>query len=451
VYALTERLVARSLVLAEDYGSNTRFRLLETIRQYGEERLGATGDVVALRRRHADYYVALASELAPQVFGPDQIAYGNQLFAENENFLAAIAYAIDNGDVDGAFRWFRTMPGPSSQLGRIQRLPTDAMLAMAGAHDHPDYQFGVAMAAVFEGQRGDRPASRRHMEEAREISRRRGVPLDGDIEGMLAASEITHAMAMGAWSEAAAMSERNTDSLRGRARPGQIANALGGTAALHATAGNTEHAAALASEGLALAREVGMPTAIAMNLAALASALADREPTRARMLLRESIDVRARLGYETANELSEGVLASARIRDWPMAFELAARAAPLIAWNNDRPQLAGVLNVVARAVADDDPEAAAVLHGASRRLALASIPAASAAAPAAGSATGAAGPPPGGGLIADLRREATTIIDRRIGADRRRVLRDEGERLDDEQAVAYVLEVVARASAAGAG
>jgi hypothetical protein len=102
-------------------------------------------------------------------------------------------------------------------------------------------------------------------------------------------------------------------------------------------------------------------------------------------------------------------------------------------------------------VADDDPEAAAVLHGASRRLALASIPAASAAAPAAGSATGAAGPPPGGGLIADLRREATTIIDRRIGADRRRVLRDEGERLDDEQAVAYVLEVVARASAAGAG
>jgi predicted ATPase len=55
VWELVAALVARSLVVAEDQGAETRYRLLETIRQYGEERLEEHGETAELRHRHAEY------------------------------------------------------------------------------------------------------------------------------------------------------------------------------------------------------------------------------------------------------------------------------------------------------------------------------------------------------------------------------------------------------------
>ena len=183
-----------------------------------------------------------------------------------------------------------------------------------------------------------------------------------------------------------------------------------------------------------------MPTIIAMNLAALASALADSEPDQARALLHESIELRDRLGYQATQELAQGVLVAARVRDWPAALELATHAIPHLHWIGDRPQLAGVLNVVARAVADDDPEAAAVLQGAARRLALAdlsTVPAPPPSAPAAGAAGGL-------GLVGELRRETAGLLDEALGSERRRQLRAVGEAMDEDQAAAYALDAIAR-------
>jgi predicted ATPase/class 3 adenylate cyclase len=56
VFELLASLVSRSLVVADDQGPDTRYRLLETIRQYGEERLADAGETDLLRRRHAEYY-----------------------------------------------------------------------------------------------------------------------------------------------------------------------------------------------------------------------------------------------------------------------------------------------------------------------------------------------------------------------------------------------------------
>jgi predicted ATPase len=57
VFGLLASLVARSLVVAEENGPQTRYRLLETIRQYGEERLDGVGETERWRARHAGYYV----------------------------------------------------------------------------------------------------------------------------------------------------------------------------------------------------------------------------------------------------------------------------------------------------------------------------------------------------------------------------------------------------------
>ena len=156
----------------------------------------------------------------------------------------------------------------------------------------------------------------------------------------------------------------------GAGRIANLAFTLAGAAVMYATAGDADKAIPLATEGLGIARQVGMPTIISMNLAALASALAEREPRQARALLRESIELRDRLGYEGGQEFTQGVLVAARLRDWDAALELARRAIPHLHWVSDRPQLAGVLNVVARALVDTDPEASGVIQGSSRRIAL---------------------------------------------------------------------------------
>ena len=53
-------LVARSLVVAEDGDEGTRYRLLETIRQYGEERVADWGETDILAIRHAEFYTGLS-------------------------------------------------------------------------------------------------------------------------------------------------------------------------------------------------------------------------------------------------------------------------------------------------------------------------------------------------------------------------------------------------------
>ena len=76
-------------------------------------------------------------------------------------------------------------------------------------------------------------------------------------------------MSVGAWAEAAMAVERASEYWRSANRPASLAFNLASAAVLYATAGDSESAIPLATEGVALARQVGMPTIIAMSLAAL--------------------------------------------------------------------------------------------------------------------------------------------------------------------------------------
>ena len=85
---------------------------------------------------------------------------------------------------------------------------------------------------------------------------------------------------MGAWDQGAAHLEAALKPARSTLPPLFVANQLANTAMAHMMAGNADAAAALASEGLDLARRAGAPVSIVMNLVALAGALADRDPHR---------------------------------------------------------------------------------------------------------------------------------------------------------------------------
>jgi predicted ATPase/DNA-binding winged helix-turn-helix (wHTH) protein len=93
VLDLLTRLVDQSLVIihgVED--GTTRYSMLETVRQYAQDRLNEAGEAEATRKRHLDFYVALAEEAEPQLVGREQSAWLARLDLERENFLAAHAW-----------------------------------------------------------------------------------------------------------------------------------------------------------------------------------------------------------------------------------------------------------------------------------------------------------------------------------------------------------------------
>ena len=100
---LLASLVARSLVVAEESGPQSRYRLLETIRQYGEERLEQAGETERWRARHAGYYAGFLRQVREHDRGRDGVFWAVRLSAEQDNLLAAWSWAVDTGNVDTAF------------------------------------------------------------------------------------------------------------------------------------------------------------------------------------------------------------------------------------------------------------------------------------------------------------------------------------------------------------
>jgi predicted ATPase/DNA-binding CsgD family transcriptional regulator len=103
-----DRLVAQSIVLAEPHGAQMRFRLLETIRQYGRERLAEIGEEQPLRWRHRDFYLRLARDQAAEWFGPRQEEGLARLRAEHANLRAALEASVADPAGPGAALAFVT-------------------------------------------------------------------------------------------------------------------------------------------------------------------------------------------------------------------------------------------------------------------------------------------------------------------------------------------------------
>jgi excisionase family DNA binding protein len=86
-------LVDKSFLLAEHRVDGVaRFAMLETIREFGLERLAASGEETGARRAHAVYFLALAEAVEPALFGPDQERWRALLGLEEENLRAALAW-----------------------------------------------------------------------------------------------------------------------------------------------------------------------------------------------------------------------------------------------------------------------------------------------------------------------------------------------------------------------
>jgi predicted ATPase/DNA-binding SARP family transcriptional activator len=97
---LLAALVDKSLLV---FGADGRYRMLETIREYGLERLAEAGEAESQRLALAHYLLEIAAEAEPHLRGRDQLLWLHRLGEEHDNLHASIRAAIDAGDAATAY------------------------------------------------------------------------------------------------------------------------------------------------------------------------------------------------------------------------------------------------------------------------------------------------------------------------------------------------------------
>jgi non-specific serine/threonine protein kinase len=102
---LLTHLVEKSLVLFDEREGDTRYRLLETVRQYGQDKLVEAGETSAVRRRHRDFFLALAERGELALRGAAQDAWLARFETEHDNFRAALEWSsTDEGGAEAGLR-----------------------------------------------------------------------------------------------------------------------------------------------------------------------------------------------------------------------------------------------------------------------------------------------------------------------------------------------------------
>ena len=120
VLDLLTLLIDKSLVVVENTGGRTRYRLMETVRQYALEKLGESGEADHIRDRHRDHYTALVAELdEPNPLARGTIPLVEQVEAEFDNLRAAFGWSRDHNDVERAVRLVSSLQPLWLSGGRI--------------------------------------------------------------------------------------------------------------------------------------------------------------------------------------------------------------------------------------------------------------------------------------------------------------------------------------------
>jgi hypothetical protein len=444
VFELLAGLVAKSLVVAQRDGPTTRYRLLETIREYGEDRLAQDGETDQLRHRHAEYYCQLVGLLSDRLEGREQLDAARRIAAERENLLAAINHAVDTENVDLALRLVRHSPVPGMYLGFVVYLPA-TVLGLPGATSHDLYPYALVASAGGFATHDDLERVETACQEALEAARRLSSERERRrVEWLITSVRIGRAFALGQWREAARFSEQATRVALEDGREATAARALAAGAMSYVMAGNPQEGIELAENALRMARSTGAPMTVAYCLMTAAGALAAQEPLRSHVLLEEGLAEREHLDVTSVIEVTQATLIAARLGDWPLTLRLADRSIRHQQWEGNFVWLASILSVAARALVGIDIQAAARLQGAAHHLAVQL---------ATGRNTGqvrsdSASPPvqpAGSSLITDLRRQTSALLQDALDEGRLRQLRAEGEAMDSDQAATYALDVIRRA------
>jgi hypothetical protein len=273
------RLVDRSLVVAQRAGDRTRYRVLETLRAYGRERLADAADAVA--RAHARHYTALAEEAARELRGPDEQAWVERVLPDYDNLRAAFERAFADRDADLALRLATSMGELTNlRIGYESATWAERALALA-APEHPLWPAAVGAAARGAWNRGefDRAralAARAGGREPLPRTSRTSYPDDVLADVRLYEGDVDPALAY--WERE---SERAVDPIR-------LVWTLYYVAICHAVKRQPAAGVAAARESLRIADDTANPTARSMARYALGLVIKKTEPDAALALFEDA-------------------------------------------------------------------------------------------------------------------------------------------------------------------
>ncbi len=97
-------LVSKSLVVAGGTDREVRYRLLDTVQRYAQEKLDEFRETTRVRERHRVYFLEFAEGIEPDLQGPEQAARLEQLETEHDNLRAALAWSVESGNTVNALR-----------------------------------------------------------------------------------------------------------------------------------------------------------------------------------------------------------------------------------------------------------------------------------------------------------------------------------------------------------
>jgi hypothetical protein len=336
--------------------------VLETIRQYGEERLTETGETDRWQARHADYYVGVLQQIRHHD-RREEVFWAVRLSAEQDNLLAAWAWTIDTRNIDTAFS-ILTGFAPSEIWNRYPLLlDGEAALELPGAAARPGYPLALAVSARFASHRADVSGTEELCRRAAEANERRDAQ-DWRVEEVICDARSYIAFTVGAFADAARLAERAAGLARAGGDLADTSLWLGVAAGGHLLVGDAPRGVPLAREALTLARQIGDPALIASGLLAVGATVVETDPEQARACLRESLELSTALGYQSRIDHIWAVGIAFLLNDRTATLELGRRGIRALQPAGDRLRMGFVLHMIAGALAATQPEAAAIIQGA---------------------------------------------------------------------------------------
>ncbi|HZB33708.1 MAG TPA: LuxR C-terminal-related transcriptional regulator [Streptosporangiaceae bacterium] len=293
VFETLAGLVERSIVLRTDHPDGARYRMLDTIRDFGADRLAAAGRRGEMRRRHFRYFQRLAARAERQSFSGAQVQWLLRLQRDHVDVRSALEYAArptvpaaDALTMVATLHHFWVVGGHFSEgrhwAGRVLAAHREESLPRVMA---------VCTAAILATLQGDLDAARPLAAEAKALADRRGDPRarrDAEgVAGMIAFSESAIDKIKKHWEEPALWAEDIADpDVWSATRLAMLAGA-------YCLAGDIERALAYAKECTDLCERTGERWCLSYALYVQGGcALMSGDAAQAAALVRESLRIK---------------------------------------------------------------------------------------------------------------------------------------------------------------
>jgi predicted ATPase len=292
-------MVDKSLVRqSEQADGEPRFVLLETIREYGLEKLKASGEEPLTRRAHAAYCLVLAEEGAAEDVSAGQTGWLSRFEVEHDNFRAALEWLTQTDNAEwglrlavGLFRFWEMREHLAEGRDRLGKL-----LRLATAAEPTNLRVRALFASgVLAGGQGDYTSSDALFNESLDIA----LKLQDKRSVAVAFNALAvHARDRGDLSPSRALFESSLELWRELQDPLAVARALSNLASIVKSQEDYAHARALYEESLSIFRQLGDRTGIAWALNYQGDVAREQgDSVAARLLYEQSL--------ETFRELSD--------------------------------------------------------------------------------------------------------------------------------------------------